>query len=191
MGLRSEESRDRRALPAYRNVKSSRNWHVDEWLPAKEWTTEQVWQWCAGAPVPTHWVYDSVPGALDRRGNTRCSCSLCVFANRRDLLLAVGRRPRLAALYAEVEEARRDSFKSDITMRQLIGPAAAPGAPDPGIRVDDDTEEFTALRDQVRAALHLPARKAPDLALLPGSTQLPCQGCPACPAEGTDQEGDR
>ncbi len=43
----------------------------------------------------------------------RCSCSLCVFASCRDLLLAVGRRPRLAGLYAEVEQARGDSFRPD------------------------------------------------------------------------------
>ncbi|MDQ1051625.1 hypothetical protein [Streptomyces sp. V4I2] len=34
------------------------------------------------------------------------SCSLCVYASRRDLLLASGRRPRLAELYAEVERVR-------------------------------------------------------------------------------------
>ncbi|MFF0033956.1 hypothetical protein ACFYS7_38635 [Streptomyces avermitilis] len=43
----------------------------------------------------------------------RCSCALCGFASRRDLLLSVGRRPQLADLYAEVKQERGDSFRAD------------------------------------------------------------------------------
>ena len=71
---------------------------VQEWLPVKEWSTAAVKEWHADAPVPYAWTYDSVPGAGDWSGTSRCSCSLCVFASKGDVLLSIGRRPRLADL---------------------------------------------------------------------------------------------
>ncbi|MEU2588257.1 hypothetical protein ABZ612_36465 [Streptomyces avermitilis] len=91
-----------------------------------------VKEWHADAPAPC-WAYDSVPGAGDWLGNSRCSCALCGFASRRDLLLSVGRRPRLADLYAEVEQVRGDSFRADWRITDLIRHANTCGAPDPGV----------------------------------------------------------
>lgn len=182
LGVRSDEGRDRAARIPYRNVLVNSRRHVDEWLPVKDWTTPEVKEWSDSMAVAHHWTYDSVPGANDWAGMSRCSCSLCVFASKRDLLLAVGRRPRLAALYAEVERVRRDSFRPDRTIQELIDLAAAPGAPDPGVVCDDDTPEFAALQDQVRTALHRPARKNPQLALLADPPSAAgCAGCSACP----------
>ncbi|MFF3517590.1 hypothetical protein [Streptomyces sp. NPDC002573] len=93
-----------------------------------------------------------------------CSCWLCVFASLRGGLPSVGRRPRLADLYAEVEQVRGDSFRADWRITELIRHAAACGAADPGVVCPDDGPEFTALRKQVRAALALKPRKKPDLA---------------------------
>ncbi len=70
--------------------------------------------------------------------------------SRRDLLLSVGRRPRLAGLYTEVEQVRGDSFRADWCITDLIRHAATCGAPDSGVVCPDDGTEFTALQKQVR-----------------------------------------
>ncbi|WP_326693370.1 MULTISPECIES: phosphoadenosine phosphosulfate reductase [unclassified Streptomyces] len=176
MGQRRDESRDRAQLAPYRNVLANSARVVDEWLPALDWRTPAVWEWSSDAPVPPHWTYDSVPGAGDQGGTSRCSCALCVFGSKRDLLLTVGRRPRLAALYEEVERVRGDSFRPDRRLHELIHLAQGPGAPEPGIVCPDDGPEFDALEEQVRAALARPPRKEIELAAL-GRT--PCQQC-AC-----------
>ncbi|MBW8707638.1 hypothetical protein MBT84_49175 [Streptomyces sp. MBT84] len=97
------------------------------------------------------------------------SCSLCVFAARTDVLLSIGRRPRLADLYAEVEQARGDSFRADWRITDLIRHAEQCGAPSPGVVCPDDGPEFTALEEQVRAALQRKPRKEPDLARVTGA----------------------
>ncbi|MCX4499465.1 phosphoadenosine phosphosulfate reductase, partial [Streptomyces sp. NBC_01728] len=163
--------------PAFRTVQSNSARVVNEWLPVKEWSTAAVKEWHATAPVPYCWTYDSAPGAGDWAGTSRCSCSLCVYASRRDTLLSSGRRPRLADLYAEVEQVRGDSFRADWRLTDLIRHAKICGAPDPGIICPDDGPEFTELQAQVRAALKLEARKLPDLAR-DGRRAL-CSGCAA------------
>ncbi|MEU6511025.1 hypothetical protein [Streptomyces sp. NPDC046942] len=91
------------------------------------------------------------------------------------MLLAVGRRPRLAALYAEVEQVRGDSFCAGWRITDLLRHAKICGAPDPGVVCLDDGPEFTALEDQVRAALRNKPRKEPNLAR--GSGRPMCDGC--------------
>ncbi|MGW4516420.1 hypothetical protein ACWEO4_31530 [Streptomyces sp. NPDC004393] len=125
--------------------------------------------------MPYAWTYDSVPGAGDWAGTSRCSCSLCVFASKGDVLLSIGRRPRLADLYAEVEQARGDSFRADWRITDLIRHAEQCGAPDPGVVCPDDGPEFTALKKQVRAALKKKPRKEPELARRAGRAL--CDGC--------------
>jgi hypothetical protein len=174
MGLRGDEGTDRKKRPALRTVQANSARVVDEWLPVKDWPTAAVKEWHAD-PVPYCWTYDSTPGAGDWAGTSRCSCSLCVFASRRDVLLTLRRRPRLAALYAEVEQARGDSFRADWRITDLIRHAQTCEAPDPGIVCPDDGPDFTALQQQVRAALKNDPRKAPDLARTSGRAL--CDGC--------------
>ncbi|MFI8169748.1 hypothetical protein ACIGAN_25780 [Streptomyces sp. NPDC085931] len=107
LGLSADESRNRTHHPAYRNV------FTNSARIVKDWPTAAVLEWHQDASPPYHWTYDSHPGADDWRKTSRCSCSLRVFASKRDLLLANARRPRLAALYAEVESTHGDSFRPD------------------------------------------------------------------------------
>lgn len=179
MGLRSDESPDRSKRVPFRTVQVNGARVVDEWLPVKDWSTAAVREWHQSAPVPWHWTYESSPGAGDWAGTSRCSCSLCVFASRRDLLLAVGRRPRLAALYAEVEAVRGDSFRPGWSIAELIRHAGTCGAPDPGVVCPDDGPDFDALERQVRDALARPPRKEVDLASRPRSRSV-CSGCLPC-----------
>ncbi len=71
LGLRSDEGADRKKRPAFRTVQANSARIVDEWLPVKDWTTDAVKEWHAGAPVPYCWTYDSVPGAGDWLGSSR------------------------------------------------------------------------------------------------------------------------
>ncbi|MGA5711168.1 hypothetical protein ACPCK8_32645 [Streptomyces cellulosae] len=87
---------------------------------------------------------------------------------RHDVLLSIDRRPRLAALYTEVEQVRGDSFHADWRITDLIRHAATCGAPDPSVVCSDDGPEFTALEEQVRAALEDEPRKELALVLLDG-----------------------
>ncbi|WP_369383284.1 phosphoadenosine phosphosulfate reductase [Streptomyces sp. cg36] len=177
MGLRSDEGTERRKRPAFRTVQANSARTVDEWLPIKDWPTDAVKEWHTGAPVPYSWTDDSAPGAGDWAGTSRCSCSLCVFASKRDLLLSIRRRPRLADLYAEVEQVRGDSFRPDWRITDLIRHAGQCGAPDPGVICPDDGPEFTTLVNQVRAALQKEPRKEPQLAR--ENRRALCDGCTA------------
>ncbi|MFE5688166.1 hypothetical protein [Streptomyces sp. NPDC056512] len=175
MGLRSDEGADRKKRPPLRTVLANSARIVDEWLPVKDWPTDAVKEWHASAPVPYCWSYDSVPGAGDWRGNSRCSCALCSYASLPDLLLSSARRPRLAELYAEVEQVRGDSLRADRRIADLIRHAKT-CVIDPGVVCPDDGPQFTALQSQVRAALTMKPRKEPELAH--GSGRRPmCDGC--------------
>ncbi|MCF2435926.1 hypothetical protein LV779_21930 [Streptomyces thinghirensis] len=150
LGLRSDEGADRKKRPAFRTVQANSARILDEWLPVKDWTTDAVKEWHADAPVPSCWTYDSVPGAGDWLGTSRCSCSLCVFASRRDLLLTIGRRPRLAALYAEAE---RDAWRQ-------LPPGLADHRPDPARRTLRGPRPRHRLPGR-RTGLHRPADAGP------------------------------
>ncbi|MGC0211978.1 hypothetical protein [Streptomyces levis] len=101
-----------------------------------------------------------------------------MFASKRDLMLAIARRPRLAALYAKVESTRGDSFRPDWRITDLIEASRQPTAPDPGIVLPDDDPDMDLLARQVRHALQKPPRKAVDLAARPPSGPT-CGGCTA------------
>ncbi|MER0443086.1 phosphoadenosine phosphosulfate reductase [Streptomyces sp. Edi4] len=184
LGLRADESPDRRKRKPL--LRTTENTHriVDEWLPAHAETTSFVKDWTDAGSWPHHWAYDSAPGAGDWAGSSRCSCSACVFSNHRDLLLAVARRPRLAALYAEVEYARGIPFNPNTTITALIEEAARPGAPDPGVVLDDNTPDFDALQTAVRAALTLPPKRKPRPGTGPGTLPPLGGGCDGCSLAG-------
>ncbi|MFC7846715.1 phosphoadenosine phosphosulfate reductase [Streptomyces sp. NPDC057382] len=183
LGLRADESPDRKKRPAFRTTTSNTARVVHEWSPAHQVSTQDVKDWNDQQGLPHQWCYDSRPGAGDWKGSSRCSCSFCVLANQRDLLLAVRRRPRLAELYALVERARGVAFNPNTSMAALIERAARPGAPDPGVVVEDEGPEFDALETAVHAALKKPAKRA--RYVRPGTTEefLP-GGCDGCSTEG-------
>lgn len=160
IGVRAEESTERAKRAGYRNVLTNRDRHVDECLPIRDWTTLAVRELCDTSGIAHHWTYDSEPGAADWNGSSRCSCSLCILANRQDLVLAVRRRPRLTALYAEVERVRGHRFRADLSIAQLMQLAQRPGGPTPGIILTEDGPAFDALEIAVRAALAQPARRS-------------------------------
>ncbi|MFD4604367.1 hypothetical protein ACFWPQ_40920 [Streptomyces sp. NPDC058464] len=117
-----------------------------------------------------------------------CSCSLCVLANQRDLLLAVRRRPRLAGLYALVERVRGVPFNPNTSMAELIERARRPKAPDPGVVIKDEGPEFDALESAVEAALKKPAKRARYVPPVTSADALTggCDGCAAAPAAGQE-----
>ncbi|MFJ2629563.1 phosphoadenosine phosphosulfate reductase [Streptomyces sp. NPDC087532] len=182
LGLRSDESRDRAERPAYRNISSNSIRHTDEWCPAKDWTTQDVKDFHAASGFQHHWTYDSYPGAGDWEGTSRCSCSFCVLSSKRDLIIAVRRRPRLATLIALVEKVRGDTFQAGRSMHDLIELSQQKGGPDPGVILNDETPEFEAMEKAVRAALSRPPRKEIDRATL-NRPRLPLLTEPSAPCD--------
>jgi 3'-phosphoadenosine 5'-phosphosulfate sulfotransferase (PAPS reductase)/FAD synthetase len=179
LGMRAEERPDRRNREVWRRTTDNSARVVDEWLPAHQVSTEEVWERTISSGLPYHWCYDSYPGAKDRRGSSRCSCSTCTLANHRDLLIAVQRRPRLAELCALVERVRQVPFNPNITMAELIALSRRRDAPDPGIEVAENSD-FERMERDVHAAL----RKPPswDSKARTGSTEIlhSAAGCDGC-----------
>ncbi|WP_435246469.1 phosphoadenosine phosphosulfate reductase [Streptomyces sp. NRRL F-5630] len=159
LGIRADESRDRKNRPALRTTTDNSARIVHEWSPAHHLSTQAVKDWTDERNLPHQWCYDSRPGAGDWQGSSRCSCSLCVLASGRDLLLGVRRRPQLAELYAHVERVRGVPFNPNTSMAALIERAGEPGAPDPGIVIEDEGPEFDALKNAVDAALRKPPKR--------------------------------
>ncbi|MFJ4648181.1 hypothetical protein ACIP6Q_32275 [Streptomyces bobili] len=152
---------------------------VDEWLPAHQVSTEEVWERTISAGLPYHWCYDSYPGAKDRGGSSRCSCSACTLANHRDLLLTAGRRPRMAELCALVERVRQVPFNPNITMAELIALSRRRDAPDPGVLVEE-TEDFERMERDVHAALRKPPTWDSKARTGPGEILHSAAGCDGC-----------
>ncbi|MGW1616953.1 hypothetical protein ACWCQZ_47800 [Streptomyces sp. NPDC002285] len=69
------------------------------------------------------------------------------------------RRPRLADLYALVERVRGVPFNPNTSMAELIERAGRPGAPDPGVVIEDEGPESEALTNAVEVALRKPAAR--------------------------------
>lgn len=122
MGMRSDESPARRKRPGYiQNLASSNGRrHVDDWLPIKDWTLEDVWRRIDKAGTRVHTAY-----ALRM---PRVSCSLCVLASKAALVQAARLRPDLAADYLEVEKEIHHDFRQNLPMRQIVELAAVDNA---------------------------------------------------------------
>lgn len=87
IGLRREESPDRRATPVSKadtRFASAGNRHGTRmlvWHPGVEWTAEEVLAHHARHGIPLH-------GAYTVYGSTRLSCAFCIMASGRDLRAA-------------------------------------------------------------------------------------------------------
>ncbi|OEJ20903.1 hypothetical protein [Streptomyces subrutilus] len=178
LGLRAEESADRRNRPLWRRTTANTARVVDEWLPAHEETTRAVQDWTDAQGLPHHWAYDSFPGAGDWAGSSRCSCSTCTLASQRDLLLAVARRPRLAALCALIERTRQVPFNPNTTMADLIEKSRRRDAPDPGVIIEEDAD-FERMEQGVHSALRKPPQYESKARTGVGLPQL-TGGCDEC-----------
>lgn len=177
-GVRAEESTQRASRPTYSVGYANAHRHQDEYLPVHHFSTAAVHEIVDGSGIAHHWAYDSEPGARDWGGMSRLSCSLCILSNKADLILATRRRPRLAALYAEVEHAIGHAFKLTMPMSRIIELAEEPGGPKPGVVLDEEGPDFAALEAAVRAQLTEPVRLRASTDFSPVS--LDCRSCAAC-----------
>jgi 3'-phosphoadenosine 5'-phosphosulfate sulfotransferase (PAPS reductase)/FAD synthetase len=159
-GMRADESPRRRDLPSYSVASVNQARQVDDYLPVHAMTTAAVRDLVDASGLGHHWAYDSEPGAADWEGMSRLSCSICILSNKSDLILAVRRRPRLAALYAEVETSIDHHFRQGMPVAQIIAWAAEPGGKAPGVVLEENTPEFDEFAAAVRARL---AEGAPPL----------------------------
>lgn len=158
LGIRADESPSRAVRSPYRCLVTSTNGarHIDEWLPIHEWSKDQVRELSGYRGLFHHWTYDSEPGARDWAGSSRCSCSICVVAGLRDLLLNTRRRPRLTNVYATVERETGHRFQPDRSLAEIIELSRAANAPAPGIILPDSGPDFVAMERAVFSALKHP-----------------------------------
>lgn len=98
MGLRSEESPARAKSPELEIDRPASNGkrEVTEWLPIKDWTTEQVWAHIHEHGLEYHPAYD-LPGV------SRLSCVMCVLAGDEQVRAGIKHNPELAQEYADLE----------------------------------------------------------------------------------------
>ena len=98
MGMRAQESPDRRLMAPFTHDQASSNKtrrEVDQWLPIHHWTAEEVWADIRASGVPYHYAYDL--------GFPRVSCTLCVLASKSSLIRAAQLFPDRAARRIAVE----------------------------------------------------------------------------------------
>lgn len=152
-GIRADESARRAGLETYTGSVSNTWRHQDDYLPVHEMSTAAVYELVDASGADHHWAYDSEPGANDWAGMSRLSCSFCILGAKADLILAARRRPRLAALYHEVEVRIGHAFKVGMPMSRILEWAQEDDGPAPGIVLTEDGPEFTALEEAVRAQL--------------------------------------
>ncbi len=115
LGMRGQESCSRATLDPFEldeGATSPTTKWVWRWLPIHAWTVDQVWAQIEQAGTPVHPIYS--------KGLSRASCSFCVLASKRDLLLAIGLRPGLARRYADLEDRIGHTFRNNQSMRDLI-----------------------------------------------------------------------
>lgn len=97
MGLRGEESRQRRGLTPFkanaRNSRAGRLWF--DWLPIHGLSEAQVFAIIAAAGEQPHWVYGA--------GMKRCSCIICIMGSREDREVAQRLSPETFDTYRALE----------------------------------------------------------------------------------------
>jgi len=114
-GERAEESTARARKPGFEfNERASNKTRraVWTWRVVHDMTEERVWDLHFEHDLEWHWAYDA--------GMSRLSCSLCVLASKKDLILAATLRPDLAEEYAAIEQRIGHTFKHGLSMREII-----------------------------------------------------------------------
>jgi 3'-phosphoadenosine 5'-phosphosulfate sulfotransferase (PAPS reductase)/FAD synthetase len=128
MGIRGQESTDRRLMLPFRHLPapvSTGRKHIDEWLPLHAWTEPEVWADIGASGVPYHWAYD-----LPDIG--RLSCVGCVYANKAQLVMAARVFPRVFERMAAMEVRMGHTLKKDLSYADILALARAAG-PAPAI----------------------------------------------------------
>ena len=151
LGIRAQESPERAKKDQFTEGEiSTKNQHVDRWLPIFNWTDDDVWARIRQAGTRHHPAYDL--------GMSRLSCVFCVFANKRDLLIAAANNPELLDEYVRVEDKIGHTFRKDMSIRSVRDevrklskvegwkpprrlPIAADQAPVPAITIPEPDEE--------------------------------------------------
>jgi 3'-phosphoadenosine 5'-phosphosulfate sulfotransferase (PAPS reductase)/FAD synthetase len=127
IGLRAQESRARACKPAtVVNARVSNSLrHVDEHLPLLKWTIDDVW-----ARIRSSATADLVHPAY-AHGMSRLSCVFCVFAPKRELVVAARHNPALFARYLAAEGEMDHTFRQNLSLVDIAVALQSGEAPDP------------------------------------------------------------
>lgn len=115
LGMRGQESAARAKKPVHSVERTSKNVHVDRWLPIHSWTEDQVWARIKESGVPSHPAYAA--------GMPRLSCCFCVLSSRSALTLAAQLNPTLAAEYVRIEISIGHRFRKDLSIAEVVADA--------------------------------------------------------------------
>ena len=120
MGLRAEESSSRSKRPPLRrnNTMTNSKRTVWDWLPIKDWRTQQVFDYLATNNIPLHPVY---------RYLKRFSCRICIFMQKQELLQVRKNDPEAFETIARLERKINFSMRPDFYLDQLDEALAPPG----------------------------------------------------------------
>jgi 3'-phosphoadenosine 5'-phosphosulfate sulfotransferase (PAPS reductase)/FAD synthetase len=129
MGMRAQESADRRLMAPYGPDLDASNETVREvhlWLPVHARLAEEIWAGIAASGVPYHYAYDL--------GMPRLSCVQCVLASKKALITAARARPEHAGrrVLVEAEFVRR---RAVATIAIAVRYSALPPFTQPGTRL--------------------------------------------------------
>ena len=97
MGIRSEESVNRKKQPRLKRNKTETNSRrtIWEWQPIKDWTEVQVYAYLAENNIPLHPVYKYL---------RRFSCRVCIYMSDHDLKQVKLNDPEAIQIIADIEE---------------------------------------------------------------------------------------
>ena len=97
MGIRSEESVNRKKQPRLKRNKTETNSRrtIWEWQPIKDWTEVQVYAYLAENNIPLHPVYKYL---------RRFSCRVCIYMSDHDLKQVKLNDPEAIQIIANIEE---------------------------------------------------------------------------------------
>lgn len=113
--MRSEESPARAKRKDVSIRRDTRNVHVTEWLPIKDWSARKVWEVIEASGAPVHQAY-----AL---GMTRLSCVFCVLASKSDLRVAARHNPELLQAYQDVEQETGHLWREGVRLVNYLSPS--------------------------------------------------------------------
>ena len=91
--------------------------HVVRYYPIADWSDAKVWECIKASGVRYHEAY--------KLGMSRLSCCFCIFATRKDLVIAGNANRELLDAYCKVEEKIGHQFTARLSIRDIRDEVAA------------------------------------------------------------------
>jgi 3'-phosphoadenosine 5'-phosphosulfate sulfotransferase (PAPS reductase)/FAD synthetase len=120
LGLRAEESKQRRGPPLVLRNETATTRIEHTWLPIQGWSEREVWEAVKESGLRPHPFYGFNPKTMKAQKGRRLSCRFCPLAGDEDLRLAGSMYPQLAQEYIALQQKYDTPFKQKKTLRQIL-----------------------------------------------------------------------